>query len=441
MRVQTTGPKGAVHYTPYQACKKGFSMNFYLAGMRGNTTYSVKNELDTGSILKTSSALAWKTVAPRTDLAMVTPAVTAPKSTPDGIVLQATLLTNSIATDLAGNLVWYYPNTDISNITRPAPGGYFFGLLENTAADQSYQVLRKFDLVGMTVLSTNAARVNEQLKALGRRTINAFHHEARELPDGNIVTIAGVEQLLTNVQGSGTVDVLGDMIIVMNPQLQVIWTWDTFDHLDTTRLATQNDVCYAGDCPPLYLSTTANDWTHGNCVSQTPDGNLLYSSRDQDMVYKIDYENGLGGGTVLWKLGSGGDFQISSTDPSPWFSHQHDPQFLEDNSTLLLFDNGNLRNQADPTQNSRGQVLTINEQARTATLILNADMGSFSVALGAAQMLPNGDFHFDNGYLSDGAYANEFTPAGKLVYSLHAQAPEYRSFRLTDLYTSPYTVH
>ena len=39
----------------------------------------------------------------------------------------------------------------------------------------------------MTVLETNAARVNEQLGALGRRSICGFHHEARELPDGSIV--------------------------------------------------------------------------------------------------------------------------------------------------------------------------------------------------------------------------------------------------------------
>jgi arylsulfate sulfotransferase len=441
MRVTVTGPGAGAHSTPYQDCKSGLSMNYYLAGMRGNTKYSVRDEVDTGSAFKTGPSLTLNTAPSRTDLTSASPDVTAPKATPDGIVLQSTILTNPVATDLAGNLIWYYPNSDITTMTRPVEGGYFFATLETPGADQSQQVVRKFDLVGMTVLQTNAARVNEQLTALGRRTINAFHHEARQLNDGNILVIAGVEQILSNVQGPAPVDILGDMIIVMSPQLQVLWTWDTFDHLDTTRLATQNDQCLIGDCPPLYLAGNANDWTHANCVSQTPDGNLLFSSRAQDMVYKIDYENGAGNGNVLWRLGSGGDFQINSTDPSPWFSHQHDPQFLPDNSTLVLFDNGNLRNQADPTQNSRGQVLIIDEQGRTANLVLNANMGSFSVALGAGQKLPNGDYHFDNGYLSNGAYANEFSPDGKLVYSLHAQAAEYRSFRMPDLYSPPFGVH
>jgi arylsulfate sulfotransferase len=441
MRVKFAGPKGAVHYTPYKACRAGLSMNFYLAGMRGSTNFTVANEVDSGSAISNGASITLNTAPSRTDLTAESIATPASETIPDGVLLQATLLTNSLATDLAGNLLWYYPNSDISYMTRPLKGGYFFGILEDTTQDQSHQFLRKVDLVGTTVLQTNAARINEQLTALGKRSIDAFHHEARELPDGRIVVLGGVEQILTNVQGAAPVDVLGDMIIVLSPDLQVLWTWDTFDHLDPTRLATLDDQCVAGGCPPLFLSTTANDWTHGNAVSQTPDGNLLYSSRSQDWVIKIDYENGQGLGDIMWRLGPGGDFQLNATGPSPWFTHQHDPQFLDDNTTMTLFDNGNVRNLADPTQNSRGQVLTVNEQTKTANLDLNVDLGAFSVALGAAQKLPNGDFHFDLGYLADGTYAVEVSAAGQTVYSLHALAPEYRSFRMPDLYNPPYDTH
>jgi hypothetical protein len=441
MRVTFTGAKGATHSTPYKACDAKLSMNFYLAGMRGGTTFSVKNQLDTGSAVQDGPVLSFSTGPSRTDLTAAAVSTPSSGTLPYGIVLQATLLTNSLATDVDGNLVWYYPNTDLTYLTRPAPGGYFFGILENPSSDQSHQFLRKVDLAGMTVLETNAARINEQLTALGKRAIGGFHHEARELPGGRIVVLAGVEQILTNVQGSGPVDVLGDMIIVLNSDLEVLWTWDTFDFLDPTRLATLKDQCVSGGCPPLFLSKTANDWTHGNSVSQTPDGSLLYSSRSQDWVIKIDYQSGAGSGVILWRLGPEGDFQLDSTDPLPWFTHQHDPQFQPDNTTLTLFDNGNVRNLADPSQNSRGQVLTIDENAKHASLILNADLGAFSVALGAAQKLPNGDFHFDLGYLKNGTYAVEVSPTGSVVYSLHAQAPEYRSFRMPDLYHPPYTTY
>jgi cation transport ATPase len=36
-----------------------------------------------------------------------------------------------------------------------------------------------------------------------------------------------------------------------------------------------------------------------------------------------DYRNGAGDGHVVWRLGQGGDFALNSTDPTAWFSHQH----------------------------------------------------------------------------------------------------------------------
>src|SRR6266571_9222476 len=106
--------------------------------------------------------------------------------------------------------------------------------------------------------------------------------------------------MLTGVQGPGTVDVIGDMIIVFDPSLNVVWTWDTFDHLDVRRAAVLS--LHAGSCAPHYLALDANDWTHGNSLQQTPDGNLLYSSRHQDWLIKVNYNNGEGDGQVIWRL-------------------------------------------------------------------------------------------------------------------------------------------
>jgi hypothetical protein len=235
------------------------------------------------------------------------------------------------------------------------------------------------------------------------------------------------------------VDVLGDMIIVMDTNLNVVWTWDSFDHLDPARMATLGDTCQAGNCPPTYLAAAPNDWLHGNSVQETPDGNLLYSARSQDWIIKIDYERGQGSGAVLWRLGKDGDFAIDSSDPYPWFSHQHDPQFEPNSSTLTLFDNGNVRNSMNPAATSRGQVLQIDEANRTASVLLNADMGQYSFALGAAQKLPNGDYHFAIGFLPDGTSTDvEVDASGNIVYALHVGAPEYRSFRMRDLYNGPY---
>jgi len=439
MRVQYQTSDGGAQLTPYQSCIAGLSMNFYLAGMRPDAAYTAHQILDTGSQFVTGPDLSFTTGPAPTDLFTET-VVKQPPATISNQILLGSSFDGPVATDLSGNLLWYCPS-DISFITRPESGGYFWGIRENGALDTSQQIIRKFDLVGMTILETNAARVNEQLAAMGRRQIAAFHHEVRTLPDGRIVALADVEQMLTGVQGPDAVDVIGDMIVVFDRDLNVIWSWDAFDHLDVTRMAVMGETCGgASACPPFYLAQDAHDWTHGNSVQQTPDGNLLYSSRHQDWLIKIDYSNGEGAGDIIWRLGQDGDFQVASADPSPWFSHQHDGNIeFSDPSLLLVFDDGNTRVKNTGSGNSRGQVLRLDEQNRTATLVLNADLGVYSIAVGSAQKLRDGDYHFDAGFVAgpDGtsSYSIEVDSSGNIVYASKANTILYRSFRMTDMYT------
>jgi hypothetical protein len=184
------------------------------------------------------------------------------------------------------------------------------------------------------------------------------------------------------------------------------------------------------------LAALANDWTHGNSVQLTPDGNILYSARHQDWVIKIDYRNGAGTGDILWRLGKNGDFQFLSSDPYPWFSHQHDAN-MDASGILKVFDNGNLRNAADPTANSRGQVFQLDEVNHTATPLVNANLGDYSMALGSAQALPNGNYHFHLGYIptNNSTRIVEVDHTGNIVYDMTIVELQYRSFRMQDLYS------
>jgi len=145
-------------------------------------------------------------------------------------------------------------------------------------------------------------------------------------------------------------------------------------------------------------------------------------------------------------MGIDGDFQIQSSDPNPWFSHQHDPNFEVDNKTLLVFDDGNLREATDPTAHSRGQVLKVDQTNKVVTPVLNADLGVYSGALGSAALLPDGNYHFDAGFLlSAAANGNplynaqslEVNPSGNIVFGVQFGTLEYRSFRMPDMYTAP----
>jgi hypothetical protein len=444
IRVQFQTSTGPVQYTPYQPCVAGSSRNFYLAGMLQGTAYLLQHATDrtadAGPVINFS--------VPATSALPTTFTPLNQGVAPPGLLLQSLLGSAALATDLNGNPVWLGP-PDISTLTRPVTGGTFLGIGEDGTKDPSQQFIREFDLAGITVAETNAARISQQLAALGMHAINGFHHELRKLPGGGYLALADSERILLNVQGPGNVDVIGDTIVVLNQDLQVTWAWDAFDHLDTSRMATLGEKCTypAGlTCGPFYLNTVANDWLHGNALQLTPDGNILYSSRHQDWVIKIDYANGAGSGNILWRMGKDGDFQIQSSDPNPWFSHQHDPNFEINNTMLLVFDDGNVRAAADPNAHSRGQVLQVDETNRVVSLILNADFGVYSAALGTAEQLPDGHYHFDAGFLlsTDGngkpvynAQSLEVDLTGHIVFGVQLGTLEYRTFRIPDLYTAP----
>ena len=435
MRVVYSGPQAKQQSTPEYTCNGFDAMNFYLAGLRSSTAYTAQHEIRDGASVERGPQMEFETTPVELNLAPVSILQPAPPSA-EGILVMGTLFQISTATDLQGNLIWYYPY-DLQYLTRPVAGGYFLALLEHPLEGPESQRFIKFDLAGYTVLETNAARINEQLAAMGHQPMTSFHHEAVELPGGRYLVLAGTERLLTDVQGPGEVDVLGDMILVLDANLQLEWVWDAFDHLDVTRKALMDEKCLpgGGGCPAFYLAPQANDWLHGNSLQLTPDGNILYSARHQDWLIKIRYDNGQGDGSVIWRLGKDGDFTFQSEDEWPWFSHQHDGAQL-DSRHVLLFDNGNTRVQFGPGGNSRGQLLEIDEARRTARVVVDADLGQYSLALGSAQLLPNGNYHFNLGFMPDrSSQALEFTPGGDLVFQLETAVPQYRSFRMADLYT------
>jgi len=321
------------------------------------------------------------------------------------------------------------------------PGGTVLlnGADQYAALPGSRNVLREIDLASNVVRETNIAAVNAELTAMGHDVIHSFTHDVQRLPNGGTAVI-GLTERTVNINGTPT-DYVGNMIVVLDENFQVTWTWDAFDHLDVNRGPVLGEVVPPGGQGPTAAvpRLPAVDWLHLNAESWSPaDQNLVLSIRHQDWVIKIDYANGEGDGHVIWRLGQGGDFAVNSTDPNPWFSHQHNAHYI-DNDTLILFDNGNTRRASDPTAHSRGQVWKLDEETMTATLVVNADLGSYSGALGASQRLSNGDYSFTLG--SNGpepprppAHTIEVTANGTKLYDLKANKLEYRTFRVRTLY-------
>jgi hypothetical protein len=217
--------------------------------------------------------------------------------------------------------------------------------------------------------------------------------------------------------------------------------------MDLNRASLTNGKCQEGPgrggCTPIFLAPEANEWLHSNSLNYIPaTGDFLMSMPEQNWVAKIDWKNGKGSGKVLWRLGEGGDFKAISNDPDPWFSFQHDAGFEPVGSNLLtVLDDGHERFKKDPKAHNRGQVWKLDEENKTATLMHNADLGVYAVAVGSAQTLKNGNYSFEAGFINpDSIYSRaiETSPEGKVVYAQQLEGQiEYRSFRVADMYSAP----
>ena len=310
--------------TPIQPCVSGKSVNFIIAGMRANTTYKLAHQIQTGFTFSFGPMLQFTTGSVPRSVPAPKVTITGSPTTQQPVLLYSAIIPNvqpigfrPLAFDTSGHLIWYdSPGAgEPAFLNRPVNGGTL--LLGGGTA------LQEIDLLGNVLRETTITRVNQQLSGPPFNIVNAsipnrvagFDHDAVRLPNGNTAAIATLEQLAVQDPKQGRVDVVGDVLLVLDKNFQVVWAWNAFSHLDVRRKATLNDTC-AGPpgCAVLTLippgQTLANDWLHGNSLTFTGDGDLLFSIRNQDWVIKVHYANATGtaNGEILWRLGNQGDF-------------------------------------------------------------------------------------------------------------------------------------
>ncbi|HUH61858.1 MAG TPA: aryl-sulfate sulfotransferase [Terracidiphilus sp.] len=378
-------------------------------------------------------------------------------------------LTGLAAIDLQGNVIWTYLSPAIGN------GSFLDGakLLPNgnillVAAPESTKPLGHPDLAEQTDIINEIREINlagETVKELTIADLNAslatappscvecqnlavatFHHDVTPLPNGHWLLLTSTAKTL----GPGTTPkltnlpqrpVLGDVIIDVDQNMQPVWAWSEFNHLDPDR--------HPWSFP---------DWTHTNAVIYSPDDrNLIVSIRHQNWVLKIAYKDGVGDGHIIWSLGAGGTLKlVGGTDPTDWPYAQHGPGFFSPNTSgvfdLGLMDNGDDR--LYPAKSScqpQGAlpasclyssipVFRIDENAKTATLIFHQkiDSAHYNVWGGNTQHLPNGDVEYDLcGVIPSGSLVREVTMEKnpQTVWSLSiAYNYFYRAFRVPSLY-------
>ena len=454
--------------TSLEPCRGNRGSYVYVAGMTADSGYRMRSEVVSAGGSKTGEWLPFHTglldgrFPPAT---VVTPRTGGPAPA-ERLIVRSIASAGSetwrpMASDLEGNAVWYMNSPTF--LTRILPGGRFLGMAEGANSENDMrrlQVLKEVDLLGNSIRETNVARVAEQLESRGivsrckkdgQQCVSGFHHDAIRLPNGHTLVIAGIERMFPDgAQGStDPIDILGDLVIDLDEDFQVTWVWNSFDHMDIKRRSPSDSKCKfgrgGGGCPPIFLADQANGWLHSNSLHYVhADGNVLVSMPDQDWVIKFEYKDGKGTGKLLWRLGLDGDFTAKSSDPDPWFSFQHDARMETPGSNrLIVFDDAHRPKKKNPKANNRGQVWELDEKAHTATLVYNADVGVYAVAVGSAQKLSNGGYTFESGFINPGpsvySQSTETSADGKIAYAQQMEGSiTYRSYRVPDLYTAPH---
>lgn len=440
------------------ASATGAPLGILVAGMKASTLYHLRAvvQLPDSTTLDDSDHTFTTGTLPVNQLPGLTAATSGGMTPQPGIEMLDLIgagIAPVIATDLSGNIIWYYKPggsaADIVQPVKPLPNGHFLLVISpNSAAPLSgtpeapatITVLREIDLAGTTINELSLATLNTRLAAAGfNYTALDMHHDVAILPNGHLIIIVNSTQQLAVTGTPDLTTVLGDALIDLDATLTPVWMWDSFGHLDVNR-------------HPMSFP----DWTHANAILYSPtDGNLLLSMRHQNWILKIDYADGKGAGDIIWHLGEGGEFSLQGgTNPTDWFYAQHGPSFSTQTTAgtfgLTVFDNGDDRMfppgvtcaSLNPPSCPYSTVedFTINEAAKTATLNFHDISSLYSSFGGNAEVLANNNVEYDLCQLPGtllAASVNEVTPTApaQLVWNLGiTKANAYRAFRIPSLY-------
>jgi len=425
------------------------TLSTLVAGMKSSTTYHMRAHVDWpgGSWIEpdrtfTTGPLPKVSVGTNTPLSL--PTVTVSHPTPGISPASGVELFNLIQpsgnwlrefiTDLEGNVIWYYDpgsSTESAAPFKPLQNGHFI---------LNLGPLLEVDLAGNTVRAVSYGQINQSLQANGYSfSIIGFHHDLLPLQNGHWIALCNTTKDFTNLPGfPGVTHVLGDALVDIDPSGNVVWAWNAFDHLDVNR-------------HPLGLADfegAGADWTHGNAIVSSADGNLFLSMRNQSWILKIDYQNGMGTGDILWRLGYQGDFALSQDIFSDWFYAQHFPDPLSDDgtqTTFAIWDNGNGRIDADDLPcgispcYSRATIFQIDQSTKVANLVWQDLPGFFSLWGGSIGLLGNGDMEFDQtipfGTAASRVQEVTHTDNPQTVWQLDLVGENaYRGYRIPSLY-------
>jgi hypothetical protein len=229
--------------------------------------------------------------------------------------------------------------------------------------------------------------------------------------------------------------VLIDKIVQVDPNGNVIWSWDTYNHIPLSEASPFGETS-------SYNGQTLEDFTHSNTLDWHYNDSIIYLNvRNVNTFYKINQTTG----NLIWACGEFGNFTLLGANgqplvganglpPSLWY-HCHDVKEVAPD-VFTLFDNDYNNNTNQYDCHSRMVELTLNETSMTAYVNWSweAPTAYWTPYAGANLLLPNGDYIGD---FADPTHQNpaypqnqpwDFTDTGAVFVEVNATGQVVRTF-------------
>lgn len=201
----------------------------YVAGMRASTPYHMQaliNMAGGGQVADTDHTFTTG-VIPADRLPTITTQLTGAGTPSAGIELLSLIQPDTqnvicaLATDLAGNVIWYYdlPLGDYPFPIKLLPNGHFLVLTEGNDND-----VREVDLAGNIVQQVTIADINASLSKNATFTIAGLTHDVLALPNGHLILLATYPQNhAENPQIPEGTTVTGNALVDWDPVHGAVW--------------------------------------------------------------------------------------------------------------------------------------------------------------------------------------------------------------------------
>ncbi len=315
----------------------------------------------------------------------------------------------AIVIDAAGNLVWFLKREHRFGDVRLLPSGRILAVGGGRAWE--------------FVLSGPVSWVSPDDPDLH------VHHEAFPMPNGNVmVAVFTYQEVMRNSELQLW---KGDRFVEIDRATGAeVWSWNTFDYLSTLDF---DDTQMAQPNSPGEGDPDSYPWTHSNAVIYNAADDSVYASlRHLSRVIRIDYATG----DIVYQMGMGppsmpsGDVDFGDN----LFSYQHAPELLP-NGNMVLYDNGDRRDQVDQTTET-GVTKAIElsftgTPPSSATIAWQYTLPGYTPALGDADRQPGGNTLVAAGW--EGKVI-EVDASGTMVWQLEVPGVRiYRAERIPEL--------